>query len=139
MLVNVVNPHDEIVDVKDIKEVHKNKLLHRLVHILVFDPEGNLFVNKKVGSFQGHVLAGESYIIAATRVLDSVGVVGKIKKLCTFREGNCFVGVYVVKDFKGIPKADGAFVDVSRTFLNSISNHAWKDFCFFQGSVKDFF
>lgn len=85
-----MNPEDEIYDVVDRsdrvigqaarKEIHRKNLLHRSVHILVFNPEGNLFLQKRAmskdespgfwdSSAAGHVDAGEDYRTAADREL----------------------------------------------------------------------
>ena len=85
-----MNSHEEIYDVVDIhdqvigqatrREIHQKNLLHRSVHILVFNPNGDLFLQKRVlskdenpgfwdTSAAGHIDAGEDYQTAANREL----------------------------------------------------------------------
>ena len=81
---------DEIIDVVDVDnniirqapryEVHNKRLMHRSVHILVFNSQGNLFLQKRSmvkdenpglwdTSAAGHVNSGESYLHCAEREL----------------------------------------------------------------------
>jgi isopentenyl-diphosphate delta-isomerase len=83
------NP-DELFDVVDLddhvtgqamrREVHARHLLHRAIHVLVHDPNGRLFLQRRSmskdtfpgcwdSSCSGHVDAGENYLIAARREL----------------------------------------------------------------------
>jgi len=85
-----LNPDDEVYDVVDNndrvigqatrKEIHEKNLIHRSVHTFVFNPEGNLFLQKRAlskdenpgfwdTSSAGHVDAGEDYLTAANREL----------------------------------------------------------------------
>jgi isopentenyl-diphosphate delta-isomerase type 1 len=77
---DVVNERDEVVGRLPRSEVHARKLLHRAVHILVFDPHGRLFLQKRSmkkdlcpglwdSSCSGHVDSGEDYDVAAVREL----------------------------------------------------------------------
>ena len=86
---NAANP-DELFDVVDLddqvvghatrREVHGRKLLHRAVHVLVHDPNGHLFLQRRSpgkdtfpgcwdSACSGHVDAGEDYPVAARREL----------------------------------------------------------------------
>jgi isopentenyl-diphosphate Delta-isomerase len=85
-----MNEYDEIIDVVDTEDnivgkasrlqVHKNELMHRSSHILVFNTSGNLFMQKRAmvkdespglwdSSAAGHVESGENYISCANREL----------------------------------------------------------------------
>jgi 16S rRNA (adenine1518-N6/adenine1519-N6)-dimethyltransferase len=77
---DVVNEHDEVVDRKNRAEVHGRGLLHRSVHILVFNAAGKVFLQKRSlrkdrfpgawdSSASGHLDAGEDYDNAAKREL----------------------------------------------------------------------
>ncbi len=77
---DVVNDRDEVVGRAARREVHARKLLHRAVHILVFDRTGRIFLQKRSmlkdmspglwdSSCSGHVDAGEDYDTAAVREL----------------------------------------------------------------------
>ena len=77
---DVVNDQDEVIGQKTRREVHALRLLHRAVHVLVFDSRGNLFLQKRSmkkdcfpgawdSSASGHLDADESYDACAVREL----------------------------------------------------------------------
>jgi len=77
---DVVNERDEVVDRKPRSEVHRLGLLHRAVHILVFNSRGEVFLQKRSmkkdrhpgtwdSSASGHVDSGEHYDATAIREL----------------------------------------------------------------------
>ena len=77
---DVVNERDEVIDRRPRSEVHRRKLLHRAVHILVFNTAGEVFLQKRSASkdthpgtwdssTSGHVDSGEDYDTAAVREL----------------------------------------------------------------------
>jgi isopentenyl-diphosphate delta-isomerase type 1 len=77
---DVVNERDEPIGRALRREVHERGLLHRAVHVLVFDPEGRLFLQRRSmtkdlspglwdSSCSGHLDAGEDYDPAAVREL----------------------------------------------------------------------
>src|SRR5664279_3413535 len=77
---DVVNERDEPVGRATRREVHARELLHRSVHVLVFDSAGRLFLQKRSmakdrdpglweSSCSGHVDAGEDYDTAVVREL----------------------------------------------------------------------
>lgn len=77
---DVVNERDEVVDRKPRKEVHARGLLHRAVHVLVFNKRGEVFLQKRSmtkdtspglwdSSASGHVDSGEDYDVCAVREL----------------------------------------------------------------------
>jgi isopentenyldiphosphate isomerase len=77
---DVVNDRDEVIDRKPRTEVHRLGLLHRAVHVLVFNSRGALFLQKRSmakdrqpglwdSSTSGHVDSGEDYDAAALREL----------------------------------------------------------------------
>jgi len=78
---DVVDPNDNVIGKASRKEVHEKSLLHRAVHIMVFNGEGKLFLQKRSPakdenpglwdtSAAGHVGAGESYLTTAHRELE---------------------------------------------------------------------
>jgi len=85
---DVVNDRDEPVGRAPRREVHARGLLHRAVHILVFDGSGRVFLQKRSlrkdtcpgrwdSSCSGHVDAGEEYDHAASRELqEELGLAG---------------------------------------------------------------
>jgi isopentenyl-diphosphate delta-isomerase type 1 len=79
-LLDVVDENDEVVAVKTRGEIHAKGLMHRAVHILVFNHLGDLFIQKRSmskdecpglwdTSAAGHVDSGENYLSCAIREL----------------------------------------------------------------------
>jgi isopentenyldiphosphate isomerase len=77
---DVVNERDEVIDRKPRREVHAQGLLHRAVHVLVFNSRGEIFLQKRSmkkdrqpgvwdSSCSGHVDSGEAYDETAIREL----------------------------------------------------------------------
>src|SRR5215469_16422568 len=77
---DVVNERDQVIDRKPRNEVHRLGLMHRAVHVLVFNPRGEIFLQKRSmkkdrqpgvwdSSASGHVDAGEDYDACALREL----------------------------------------------------------------------
>lgn len=83
---DVVNERDEVIRRATRREVHATGLWHRAVHVLVFDAEGRVFLQKRSmlkdlspglwdSSCSGHLDAGEDYDAAAVRELgEEIGV-----------------------------------------------------------------
>jgi len=83
---DVVNERDEVIRRATRREVHTTGLWHRAVHVLVFDAEGRVFLQKRSmlkdlspglwdSSCSGHLDAGEGYDAAAVRELgEEIGV-----------------------------------------------------------------
>jgi len=79
-LFDVVDENDIVVSSQERHFVHVNKLLHRAVHIWIFNNRGELFLQKRsywkenhpglwCSSVAGHVSTGENYLEAAKREL----------------------------------------------------------------------
>lgn len=77
---DVVNERDEVVGQAPRSEVHRRKLWHRAVHVLVFNARGDIFLQKRSmlkdtaaglwdSSSSGHVDSGEDYDACAVREL----------------------------------------------------------------------
>src|SRR5512137_895073 len=77
---DVVNERDEVVGRNTRAEVHRLGLMHRAVHILVFNRRGEIFLQKRSmlkdrqpglwdSSASGHVDSGEDYDACAVREL----------------------------------------------------------------------
>lgn len=96
-LLDVVDENDQIVDVKTRGEIHKLGLMHRASHILVFNSQGKLFLQKRSmnkdenpglwdTSAAGHVDSGEDYLACAVRELDEeLGISGEVSLILLFR------------------------------------------------------
>jgi len=77
---DVVNERDEVIGQRSRGEVHRLGLLHRAVHVLVFNAAGQVFLQKRSmqkdrqpglwdSSASGHVDSGEDYDACAVREL----------------------------------------------------------------------
>ena len=77
---DVVNERDEVIGQQTRREVHRRGLLHRAVHVLVFNARGHVFLQKRSmtkdrqpglwdSSASGHLDAGEAYDHCAVREL----------------------------------------------------------------------
>ena len=79
-LFDVVNERDEVIGQQSRSEVHRLGLMHRAVHVLVFNAVGEVFLQKRSmtkdrqpglwdSSASGHVDSGEDYDACAVREL----------------------------------------------------------------------
>lgn len=109
---DVVNAQDEVVDHRPRSEVHRMKLMHRAVHVLVFNAKGELFLQKRSmlkdcfpgtwdSSASGHLDRGESYDACSVRELrEEIGLQTKQAPERLFKIAPCdatgqeFVWVY---------------------------------------------
>lgn len=109
---DVVNERDEVVDRKPRSEVHRLGLLHRAVHVLVFNSRGQVFLQKRSmkkdrhpgtwdSSASGHVDSGEHYDATAVRELrEEIGLTASQPPQRLFKIDACeetdqeFVWVY---------------------------------------------
>ena len=77
---DVVNEHNEVIGQKTRGEVHAQKLLHRAVHIFVFNKHGEIWLQQRShlkdvhplawdSSAAGHLDSGEDYATSARREL----------------------------------------------------------------------
>src|SRR5438128_2431355 len=109
---DVVDKRDEVIDRQPRSFVHAHGLLHRAVHVLVFNSKGDLFLQKRsmkkdrepgvwVSSCSGHVDSGETYDETAVRELrEEIGLAVKSVPEKLFKIDACketdaeFVWVY---------------------------------------------
>ncbi len=109
---DVVNERDEVVGQAPRSEVHRRKLLHRAIHVLVFNARGEIFLQKRSmlkdtaaglwdSSSSGHVDSGEDYDACAVRELrEEIGLELKrpperiLRIEACAATGNEFVWVY---------------------------------------------
>ena len=77
---DVVNERDEVIGRQSRREVHRLGLMHRAVHVLVFNTAGQVFLQKRSvtkdrqpglwdSSASGHLDSGEDYDTCAVREL----------------------------------------------------------------------
>ena len=113
-LLDVVDADDRVIGCAPRGEVHRQGLRHRAAHILVFNPQGEVFVQRRAWwkecqpgrwdtSAAGHVDAGETYTRAACRELEEelgIRAGDDLRLLCQLaagpQTGNEFVAVYEV-------------------------------------------
>ena len=80
-LLDVVDPADRVIDTRTRGEIHRLRLMHRSVHVLVFNTAGELLLQKRSmqkdecagmwdSSCAGHVESGQSYDQTAPRELE---------------------------------------------------------------------
>lgn len=163
--VDVVDAHDNIVGSASREEAHKKELLHRGVSVLVFNPEGKVFIQKRSPkkdlfpslwecSMSGHVKKGETAKDAALRELDEeLGIRVTGKKLTEIGKTGFHVGAermlatfFVVRDIKTEIKmlesaTDGSFVelkDVEPGKFHPIAKLALELFSSHNVAKKDF-
>ncbi len=86
---DVVNERDEVIGRRTRSEVHRLGLMHRAVHVLVFNQRGEIFLQKRSllkdrqpgvwdSSSSGHVDSGEDYDQCAVRELrEEIGLLLK--------------------------------------------------------------
>lgn len=89
---DVVDERDVVIGSSHRKEVHVNNLLHRAVHLWIFNSKGELFLQKRsswkhnhpdlwCSSAAGHVDSGESYVEAGHRELkEELGIDSTLTK-----------------------------------------------------------
>ena len=87
-----VDSNDNIVGQASRKEVHEKSLLHRSVHIFVFNRKGDLYLQKRTlrkdenpglwdSSAAGHITSGETYLASAHRELkEELGIAGELEE-----------------------------------------------------------
>ncbi len=106
---DIVDEQNKVTGQASRQEVHGNpSLIHRVVHVLVFNPKGELFLQKRSRckdvhpgkwdtSVGGHVDAGESYDDAALREMrEELGIQGiKLEFLHTYLHKNSFESEFV--------------------------------------------
>jgi isopentenyl-diphosphate delta-isomerase type 1 len=84
---DVVDANDKPIGRRSRAEVHQRRLFHRSVHVLVFNPSGQIYLQKRTmekdeypgcwdASVSGHVNAGETYEACAVREsMEELGLV----------------------------------------------------------------
>ena len=106
----VVDEADRVIGAAPRRKVHGDNLLHRAVHILIFNRNGELFLQKRSrfkdrhpcvwdSSAAGHVDAGEDYDDAARReVQEELGVTTRLERVVKLpasdRTGQEFIWLY---------------------------------------------
>lgn len=88
-ILDVVDENDCVIAIKTRGEIHAEGLMHRAVHILLFNSKGELFLQKRSmskdeqpgkwdSSAAGHVDSGEAYLDCARReITEELGIVAQ--------------------------------------------------------------
>ncbi len=133
-LAEYLDGRDRPLGIMPLSEVHRQSLFHRSVLILVYNPQGKVYLQKRAASkslypgrydvsASGHVQAGESRLEAAIRELDeelgiavdSLRVVGEAP--ASPMTGYEFVTLFSAGRIGAVPRpnpkevSDGLFVD----------------------------
>lgn len=109
-LFSVVDEEDRVAGSAPRSKVHGDNLRHRAVHILIFNPAGEVFLQKRSewkdrhplawdSSAAGHVDAGEEYDTAASRELEEeLGITTGLERVgklpASARTGEEFIWIY---------------------------------------------
>jgi len=148
-LFDVVDSSDNVLRAETRSIVHREGLLHRAVHVFVFNSSGQLYLQRRsmtkdsapgkwVSSCSGHVDSGEEYDVAAVRELgEEIGLYDPVDMRRAFKEsacpatGNEFVWVYTCHSegpFTLDPEevSDGRWIDIDE--LNQWIEEKPRDF-----------
>ena len=98
---DVVNERDEVVGRAPRREVHRTGLMHRAIHVFVFNARGEIFLQKRSmskdsspglwdSSASGHLDSGEDYDACAVRELrEEIGLVISAPPRRVFKVSPC--------------------------------------------------
>jgi isopentenyl-diphosphate delta-isomerase type 1 len=146
---DVVDRSDNVLRQEPRSVVHREELLHRAIHVFVFNKAGQVYLQRRsmgkdtapgkwVSSCSGHVDAGEGYDEAAGRELaEEIGLRGPIDLERLFKEapceptGNEFVWVYTCQSegpfvLDPIEVIEGRWIDLEE--LKNWLNNRPRDF-----------
>jgi len=123
-LFDIIDDNDNVIGQAARSDVHRSGLLHRGVHLLLFDREGRLLIQKRSAdrkqyaslwdcSVSEHVKAGESYLEAAMRgAKEELGVDGiALEQVVKFKLNYGPNDNEVSMVFKGRANPDAAHFD----------------------------
>lgn len=117
-LAEVVDSTDAVVEVVEREVIHVNKWRHRAIHVLIFNKKGELFLQKRsfwkenhpglwCSSVAGHVMAGESYLVAAQReAQEELGISLELTSFARL-EASALTGEEFIECFYGV--SEGPF------------------------------
>ena len=132
---DVVDKSDKVLRQEPRSVVHREKLLHRAVHVFVFNKVGQLYLQRRsmtkdtapgkwVSSCSGHLDTGEGYDLAARReLMEEIGLHDPVDLKRLFKvapcesTGNEFVWVYTCQSegpfvLDSIEVVEGHWIDL---------------------------
>lgn len=92
-ILEIVDSHDTVIGTATRGEIHRMGFLHRAVHMFVFNPAGEVYIQRRSGSKDrhpgkldssaaGHVDPGETYAETAIRELqEELGIEAEVKEI----------------------------------------------------------
>lgn len=122
-ILEIVDADDHVVGTACRAEIHRKNLMHRAVHLFVFNPNGEVYVQRRSASKDrhprkldssaaGHVDPDESYETTAIRELkEELGIVAEVTEVlrisaCPMTDNEHVVLYMVVTDSEPIPNPD---------------------------------
>lgn len=126
---DVVDKHDNVIDVKTRSEVHRLGLRHRAVHVFLFRSNGDMLIHLRTAtkeefpsvwtsSASGHVSSGETYANSVERELqEELGVTAELQRVlrvdaCT-DTSNEFTELFVAESDAAITVDPSEIADVA--------------------------
>jgi isopentenyl-diphosphate delta-isomerase type 1 len=146
-ILEIVDEDDHVIGTATRAEIHRKGLLHRSVHLFIFNSSGSMYVQRRSAvkdrhplkldsSAAGHVDPGESYATTAVRELEEeLGIRAEIHEIlrlraCPETDNEHVVLFEGVTDSEPIPDKDeiasGEFVPVEK--LTSVMDENPEDF-----------
>lgn len=136
-LFDVVDEHNNVIDVKPRSEVHRLKLRHRAAHIFLLRSDGRMLVHLRspdkeefpsvwTSSASGHLSSGEGYEESAARELtEELGVTAPLIRLASFDAcpdtSNEFTEVFLARSDAEIVADPHEISDVEWLFIDEIA------------------
>lgn len=89
---DIINEQDKIIGKEDIEEIHQKELLHRSVHVLFINNQGQFYLRRRsktkarypgfwTTSIGAHVMSGQTYDEVAKMSLKDMNLDGDLKFL----------------------------------------------------------
>ena len=129
-LIDVINEKNEVIDIEKKSVVLEKNLLRRVVHIMIFNKENKILMQKRgnvkpspgkwTSSASGHVSSGEDYFSAAKRELkEEIGIDVPLKFDGYFRgnpPASNVIGALFTGNYDGKFKVDNNEVESIQLF-----------------------
>jgi isopentenyl-diphosphate delta-isomerase type 1 len=146
-ILEMVDSHDKVIGRGTRGEIHRRGFFHRAVHMFVFNPAGQIYIQRRSrskdrhpgkldSSAAGHVDPGETYEETAIRELqEELGIQAEVKEIlrvsASEQTDNEHVVLFeVVTESKPVPNPEeiqwGAFI--SREKVTKLMDEASEDF-----------